>query len=82
MKEAPPGSVSWTLQGRYAQLDSTASIDKKTKDEIQKFSPLVVDFVGSRQSGESTDIGLTILVRAPQDAVAGAVIGSDSSGKP
>ena len=73
-KEAP-GKISWAKEGQYAHSQPEFPIiDEELKKEIQTFTPLAVDFGGSIRSGETTDIGLTFLIRSRPDAVAGAVI--------
>lgn len=73
-QEAVLGRITWTERGKYARSQIDSPLDDKVKKDIQAFLPLAVDFVGSIRSGETTDIGLTFLIRSRPDAVAGAVI--------
>jgi hypothetical protein len=73
-QEAVPGGITWTNRGRYARSQIDSPLDDKVKKDIEAFLPLAVDFGGSIRSGETTDIGLTFLIRSRPDAVAGAVM--------
>jgi hypothetical protein len=75
LDEAVPGRISWTREGVYAHSQIESPIDDEVEKNIQAFPPLgAAGFAGNVQSGATTQIGLSFLIRSRPDAVAGAVI--------
>jgi hypothetical protein len=68
------GSISWTRKGAYMESKIENRSDQDLVEQIPPFPKMAIDFAGSLPSGTFTDIGVSFLLRARPDAIAGAVI--------